>query len=73
MQNSFKRDAIHTVHNTECMQKTRFQLHKPRGGGETEKKRKEKQEEIILEGAPLQYVREYSSPLIRIVGECNAW
>jgi transposase len=53
------------------MQKTRFQLRKPRG--KKKKKKNEKQEEIILEGAPLQYVREYSSPLIRIVGECNAW
>ncbi len=35
-QNSFKRDGIHTFHNTECMQKTRFQLRKPRG----KKKRK---------------------------------
>lgn len=70
MQNSFKRDAIHTVHTTECMQKTRFQLRKPRG---EKKKKKEKQEEIVVEGAPLQDVREYSFPLIRIVGECNAW
>jgi len=31
MQNSFKRDGIHTFHNTEGMQKTRFQLRKPRG------------------------------------------
>jgi len=71
MQNAFEHDGIHTVRNTLCMQKTRFRLRKPRG--KKKKKKNEKQEEIILEGAPLQYVREYSSPLIRIVGECNAW
>jgi hypothetical protein len=40
MQNSFKRDAIHTVHTTECMQKTRFQLRKPRGKKKEKKKEK---------------------------------
>lgn len=42
-------------------------------GGKKKGKRKRIKEEKILEGAPLQYVREYSTPLIRIVGECNAW
>jgi hypothetical protein len=39
VQNGLKRDGIHTVHNTECMQKTRFQLRKRRGKKQ-EKKRK---------------------------------